>query len=176
VVCQTRVFKTGTVEHYLNADKTAIRLDAEASLFDTAYNGYTIRVQKESSLWHETTVSKYAGTVSGMVAAADTNTLTVSLTAASAPVVTQTSTGISAQGVAACVAAGGDDATVAACVAAGKDIGLGVQVRPQWGNAVTPHHGVHCVACVSQARAGVGLGLFVLVRVYGRLCLRGSAQ
>ena len=161
VKCQTRVFKTGTVEHYLDADKTAIRLDAEASLFDTAYNGYTIRVQKESSLWHETTVSKYAGTVSGMVAAADTNTLTVSLTAASAPVVTQTSTGISAQSVAA---------------SAGNDIGLGVQVRPQWGNAVTPHHGVHCVACVSQARAGVGLGLFVLVRVYGRLCLRGSAQ
>jgi hypothetical protein len=40
-----------------------------------------------------------------------------------------------------------------------------VQVRQRWRNAETPDHGVHCVACVSQARAGVGLGFFVIVRV-----------
>ena len=92
VSCQTRVLKSGTIEYYDDGSKT-IRLDSDASLFDTAYNGYKIRVKaKGLTGWDERSIVTYSGTVAGVVGAAVTQNaagaLAFTIKADSAPAAT----------------------------------------------------------------------------------------
>ena len=67
VSCETRVLKSGTIEYYDDGSKT-VRLDSEASLFDTAYNGYKIRIKaKGLTAWDARSIVTYSGTIAGVV-------------------------------------------------------------------------------------------------------------
>jgi cysteine-rich repeat protein len=71
ISCETRVLKTGTIEFYSsgNNKQNYVRLDSEASTFDTAYNGYKIRIRAKDGAWDSRSIKSYTGTVSGLVQA-----------------------------------------------------------------------------------------------------------
>jgi hypothetical protein len=79
VSCQTRVFQKGAVENY-NSDGTGtIRLDSTASLYDTAYNSYKVKVTKAGGIYDDVAILSYAGTVSGWLSEAMAQTVTGAL-------------------------------------------------------------------------------------------------